>query len=120
MKLNLIESKKDRESVMKGNLGNDRQIKSLLSGFIKADKVYDYWTEKMVADFYKVDKKCMNQLGCRNQDELKKYGYKVYKKSEIEKLQDVVLEKTQVGFLGKVPNRGLRLYPLRAVFLILF
>ena len=112
MKLNLIESTKDRESVMNGNLGNDRQIKSLLSGLVKAEKMYDYWTEPMVANFYRVGDNAIKSLASRepNKEELKKYGYKVYSKGEILKLQ--------VGTLEKAPNRGLRLYPLKAVFLI--
>ena len=112
MKLNLIESKKDRESVMNGNLGNDRQIKSLLSGLVKAEKMYDYWTEPMVANFYRVGDNAIKSLASRepNKEELKKYGYKVYSKGEILKLQVETLE--------KAPNRGLRLYPLKAVFLI--
>lgn len=112
LNLNLIESKKDRESVMNGNLGNDRQIKSLLSGLVKAEKMYDYWTEPMVANFYRVGDNAIKSLASRepNKEELKKYGYKVYSKGEILKLQVETLE--------KAPNRGLRLYPLKAVFLI--
>lgn len=113
MKLNLIESKKDRESVMNGNLGNDRQIKSLLSGLVKADKVIDYMDEQMVADFYMTTKKAIEHIGTRNKKELEQYGYKVYTNAEIKQLQQI----TQLGCF-KIPPRGKRLYPLRAVFLI--
>ena len=36
-----------------------------------------------------------------------KYGYKLYRKSEIEKIQ-----KSQLGGLEKIPNRGLRNFRL--------
>lgn len=113
MKLNLIESKKDRESVMNGNLGNDRQIKSLLSGLVKADKVVDYMTEPMVAKFYKVADSTIMNIGNRHKLELSKYGYKTYNNTEIKQLQ----HSNQVDCF-KVPPRGKRLYPLKAVFLI--
>lgn len=67
----------------------------------------------MVAQFYRVSSKTIEHIGSRNKKELEKYGYKSYSKVEIEKIQ-----KTQLGFFEKIPNRGLRLYPVESVVII--
>lgn len=110
MRLNLVNSKEDRNYVM--GKENEGSI-NLLDMLKKYGEVVDYMTEPMVAEFYGVPQVTIMQIGNRNKDELNKYGYRAYRKNEVEKLlniQDVCLE--------KIPNRGLRLYPIKAVILI--
>lgn len=110
MRLNLVESKGDRNIVMsKANEGSINLVEMLK----KYGEVVDYMTEPMVADFYKVTNKAIHNIGDRNKEELERYGYKAYKKSEVEKLL-----KPQLEVLGNIPNRGLRLYPIKAMILI--
>ena len=110
MKLNLVNSKEDRNYVM--GKENEGSI-NLLDILKKYGEVADYMTEPMVADFYGVPANTLNTIGTTNKNELQNYGYRVYKKSECEKLL-----KTGNQFLGNIPNRGLRLYPIKAVILI--
>lgn len=107
MKLNLIGSKEDRQYVMEQNNAGEINLIDMLK---KYGDVVDYMTESMVAKFYKVSESTINHIGSRNKEELESYGYKAYKKSEILKIQ--------VGSLENIPNRGLRLYPIKAVILI--
>ena len=107
MKLNLIGSKEDRQYVMEQNNVGEINLIDMLKKF---GEVTDYMTEPMVANFYGVNDRTINHIGSRNKEELEKYGYKIYKKTEIEKIQN--------GFLENIPNRGLRLYPIKAVILI--
>ena len=110
MKLNLIGSKEDRQYVMEQNNVGEIDLIDMLK---KHGDVVDYMTEPMVADFYKVEKNTLQKVGTRNKLELEQYGYKVYRKDEVEKIlkgQNVLLE--------NIPNRGLRLYPIKAVILI--
>ena len=109
MRLNLVNSKEDRNYVM--GKENEGSI-NLLDMLKKYGEVVDYMTEPMVADFYGVDASGINNIGTRNKEELSKYGYRVYTKRECESL------KTQGVFLENIPNRGLRLYPTKAVILI--
>ena len=105
MKLDLINKKEDRKYIV------DNTSKTDLIDMLKQyGKVVDYMTEPMVTQFYNVSNTTIKLLATRNKEELEKYGYKVYKKSEILKLQDVTLE--------NIPNRGLRLYPIQAVIII--
>lgn len=77
MKLNLIESKGDRNFVMsKASEGNI----NLLEMLKKYGEVVDYMTEAMVADFYRIGIDAIHKLATRNKKELETYGYKVYKK----------------------------------------
>lgn len=104
MRLNLTNNKEDRQLVLAKEQEGKINLVNLLK---KYGEVVDYMTEPMVANFYGVSKKCLNQIGCRNANELSNYGYRAYRKNEVEKLlklQDVVLE--------NIPNRGLRLYSL--------
>ena len=105
MKLDLVVNRSDREMVMAEK--NETKLLNMLKKF---GTVTDYMTEEMVADFYGVGDRAINHIGSRNTEELKEYGYKAYKKSEIEKIQP--------GFLEKIPNRGLRLYPVKAVIVV--
>lgn len=110
MRLNLIESKSDRNFAM--SKANESSI-NLVEMLKKYGEVVDYMNESMVAQFYKVTNKTIHHIGDRNKTELEQYGYKVYKKSEVEKLL-----KPQDGVLENIPNRGLRLYPIKAVIVI--
>lgn len=105
MKLDLINKEEDRQYIMENSSKND-----LIDMLKQYGQVVDYMTEPMVTQFYNVSNTTIKLLATRNKEELEKYGYKVYKKSEILKLQDVTLE--------KIPNRGLRLYPIQAVIII--
>lgn len=107
MKLNLVSSENDRNFAMsKANEGKVNLVEMLK----KYGEVVDYMTEPMVANFYGVNQKGVEQVANRNGKELEKYGYRVYKRSEILKLQVVGLE--------NIPNRGLRLYPIKSVIAI--
>ena len=107
MRLNLIGNEADRQLVLAKEQEGKINLVNLLK---KYGDVVDYMTEPMVANFYGVPYKTIKTLATRNESELKGYGYKVYKKSEILKFQDETLE--------NVPNRGLRLYPTKAVIVV--
>lgn len=107
MKLNLVESKGDRNIVMsKASEGSVNLVEMLK----KYGEVVDYMTEPMVADFYRIGIDAIHKLATRNKKELESYGYKVYKRDEILKGHFVPLE--------NIPNRGLRLYPIKSVIVI--
>lgn len=110
MRLNLVNSKEDRQLVLAKEQEGKINLVNLLK---KYGEVTDYMTEPMVAQFYNVSSSVINNVGTRNKTELEQYGYKAYKKSEVEKLL-----KTQDEFLENVPNRGLRLYPIKAVIVV--
>ena len=108
MKLDLINKEEDRQYII------DNTSKTDLIDMLKQyGKVVDYMTEKLVAEFYGVNEYTIKHIGDRHKNELEKYGYKLYRKSEIEKIQ-----KSQLGGLENIPNRGLRLYPIQAVIII--
>lgn len=105
MKLDLINKEEDRQYII------DNTSKTDLIDILKQyGKVVDYMTEPMVANFYGVPNKTIETIANRNKEELKNYGYRVYKKSEILNLQTEGLE--------NIPNRGLRLYPIQAIIII--
>ena len=105
--LNLVGSKADRQYIMDQNNVGGLDLVDMLK---KYGKVVDYMTEPMVADFYGVDLSAINYHGTNSRAELENYGYRTYKRSEILKMD--------LPFLEKIPNRGLRLYPIKAVILI--
>lgn len=105
MKLNLVENENDRQLVMK-----EENKPKLLEILRKLGNVTDYMTEHMVAEFYNVNQKGIEQIANRKSEELKKYGYKLYKRSEILNLQVVGLE--------DISNRGLRLYTIESIVVI--
>ena len=105
MKLDLVVNRSDRDMVMV-----EKNETKLLDMLKKLGTVTDYMTEEMVARFYGVGRNAIKSLATRSEDEMNQYGYKAYKKSEIEKLQLETLE--------KIPNRGLRLYPVKAVIVV--
>ena len=107
MMLNLVGSKADRQYIMDQNNVGGLDLVDMLK---KYGKVVDYMTEPMVADFYGVDLSAINYHGTNSRAELENYGYRTYKRSEILKMD--------LPFLEKIPNRGLRLYPIKAVILI--
>lgn len=107
MKLNLVENKGDRNIVMsKANEGSVNLVDLLK----KYGEVVDYMTEPMVADFYEVPSRSITTIANRNKEELSEYGYRLYKKTEILNIHCECLE--------NVPNRGLRLYPIKAVIVV--
>lgn len=107
MKLNLVDSKNDRNIAMsKASEGRVNLVEMLK----KYGEVIDYMTSDMVAQFYKTTNKTIDTITNRNKNELEKYGYRVYKKSEVLNLQLEDLE--------NIPNRGLRLYPIKATMII--
>lgn len=107
MRLNLIDSKNDRNFAMsKTNEGSINLVELLK----KYGKVVDYMTEPMVADFYQVPSRSITTIANRNKEELSEYGYRLYKKSEILNIHDECLE--------NIPNRGLRLYPIKSVIVV--
>lgn len=110
MKLNLVDSKSDRNFAMSKASEGSVNLVELLK---KYGEVVDYMTEPMVANFYNVSSSVINNVGTRNKTELEKYGYRAYRKNEVEKLL-----KTQDEFLENIPNRGLRLYPIKSVIVI--
>lgn len=105
MKLDLINREEDRQYIMENSSKND-----LVDMLKQYGKVIDYFTEPMVANFYGVPNKTIETITNRNKEELKSYGYRVYKKNEILNLQTEGLE--------NIPNRGLRLYPIQAIIII--
>ena len=105
--MDLVNCVNDRNVVMK------RDEKDLIEILKQFGKVVDYMTEKQVAEFYKVNSETLKKIGTRNAEELKNYGYKVYKKMEAEE----ILKRHNVPF-ENIPNRGLRLYPIKAVIVI--
>ena len=102
--MDLVNCVNDRNVVM------ERDEKDLIEILKQFGKVVDYMTEHQVAIFYKVTQKTIENHGTRNKEELSKYGYRVYKKSEI--------LNTQCEGLENIPNRGLRLYPVKAVIVL--
>lgn len=107
MRLNLTNNKEDRQLVLAKEQEGKINLVNLLK---KYGEVVDYMTSDMVAQFYDVDTNTLQQVATRNSTELNNYGYRVYKKSEILNVQDVHLE--------NIPNRGLRLYPIKAVIVV--
>lgn len=107
MRLNLVNSKEDRNYVM--GKENEGSI-NLLDILKKYGDVVDYMTEPMVAQFYGVPSRTITSIANSHGDELRNYGYRTYKRSELLNIELQCLE--------NIPNRGLRLYPIKAVILI--
>lgn len=107
MKLNLVESKGDRNIVMSKASESSVNLVDLLK---KYGEVVDYMTEPMVADFYEVPSRTITSIANSHSSELKDYGYRTYKKSELLNIE--------VQCLENIPNRGLRLYPIKSVIVI--
>lgn len=105
MKLDLVVNRSDREMVMAEK--NETKLLDMLKKF---GTVTDYMTESMVADFYGVPNRTITSIANSHVEELSNYGYKVYKRSEILNIELQCLE--------KIPNRGLRLYPVKAVIVV--
>jgi hypothetical protein len=91
------------------NAENENKI-NLVELLKKYGNVVDYMTSDMVASLYGVGERAIADIGTTKKDELSKYGYKVYKKSEILNME--------LPYLENIPNRGLRLYPIKAVIVI--
>lgn len=108
MKLDLINREEDRQYIMENSSKND-----LVDMLKQYGKVVDYFTESMVTDFFKVEKRTIDNIGTRKSKELSQYGYKVYTYAELKQLQ----QNRQLDGI-KIPPRGLRLYPIQAVIII--
>lgn len=108
MKLDLINSEKDREIVMRKE--NKPKLLDLLRKF---GNVVDYMTEPMVARFFGVNQKCIEQITNRHDDELNRYGYKVLKGEELKEYKASLQDVGNLKFVGR-----LRLYPIEAVVVI--
>ena len=80
MKLNLVESKGDRNIVMSKASEGRVNLVDLLK---KYGEVVDYMTEPMVANFYEVEPSTILNYGTRNKEELEKYGHRVLKGKEL-------------------------------------
>lgn len=107
MRLNLTGNERDRQLVLAKEQEGKINLVNLLK---KYGEVVDYMTSDMVAQFYNIDKNTLQQVATRNSNELSNYGYRTYKRSEILNVHLVHLE--------NIPNRGLRLYPIKAVIVI--
>ena len=105
MKLDLVANRSDRKMVMA-----EKNEAKLLDMLKKLGTVTDYMTGDMVAQFYGVGERAIADIATTKGDELVEYGYKVYRRSEILNME--------LPYLEKIPNRGLRLYPVKAVIVI--
>lgn len=110
MRLNLVNNKEDRQKVLAKEQEGKINLVNLLK---KYGDVVDYMTEPMVADFYKVTKKCLNQVANRNGQELSDYGYKVVTGEELNNLRT-----TMCSLQISSKTRSLRLYPIKSVIVI--
>lgn len=110
MKLNLVESKGDRNIVMSKASEGSVNLVDLLK---KYGKVVDYMTEPMVADFYKVEPSTILNYGTRNKEELEQYGYKVLKGKELKEYKASNQNDCSLKYVSQ-----LRLYPIKSVVVI--
>ena len=102
--LDLIENQDIREKMI-GNVSVLEKVKDLL---LLGDS--EFATTQQVADYYEVDISVIQKLVSRNKQELESNGLKLNSKNDIKNLigQDVKLEIT-------IPNRGMKLFPKRAI-----
>lgn len=107
MRLNLTNNKEDRQLVLAKEQEGKINLVNLLK---KYGEVVDYMTSDTVAQLFNVGERAIQDIATTKGDELKDYGYRVYKRSEILNMG--------LPYLENVPNRGLRLYPIKAVILI--
>lgn len=112
MKLDLINSEKDREIVMRKE--NKPKLLDLLRKF---GNVVDYMTEPMVARFFNVAEGCIQGYGDRNGDELNKYGYKVLRGEELKRFREFCNQQV-VDYKISPKTRALRIYTIEAVVVI--
>ena len=91
----------------------EKDDKAIMNMLKKLGSFVDYMTIDMASKFYKVEYSTLHKVCERNIDELKRYGVRVYKKSELEKILI-----GQVVDLENLPNRGMKLIPPRALFVI--
>lgn len=114
---------------------DDRKLRDAYAGRIEVlDKVkkllllpeLECMTTQQVADYYGVGKKAIESLYSRHNDELLIDGIRLCKRSEFLNLQHEGLEnvvgKTRIklldGTILEVPNRGLKVFPRRAILRI--
>lgn len=106
--MDLINNVEDRNLVMK----EENRVK-LLDILRKFGNVVDYMTEPMVAEFYGVNQKGIEQITNRNVEELNSYGYKLLKGEELKQFKASLQDVGNLKFVGR-----LRLYPIQAVLVI--
>lgn len=89
----------------------------------------EFLTQKQVANYYEVSERWIKELNSTNGDEIEADGYRVYKKDEVlsflkgrivhlKNLKGKTLVELENDKEFSVPNRGLKLYPKRAVLRI--
>ena len=102
--LDLIENQDIREKMI-DNVSVLEKVKDLL---LLGDS--EFATTQQVADYYEVDISVIQKLVSRNKQELESNGLKLNSKNDIKNLigQDVKLEIA-------IPNRGMKLFPKRAI-----
>lgn len=113
MKLNLVESKGDRNIVMSKASESSINLVDMLK---KYGEVVDYMTEPMVADFYKVLNTTLQKVATRNSDELSEYGYRVLKGEELKKFKAQGQNVLNLNIPKFAPS--LRLYSIKSVIVI--
>ncbi len=111
MKLDLINSEKDREIVMRKE--NKPKLLDLLRKF---GNVVDYMTEPMVARFFGVADSTIMWYGNEYNEELSKYGYKVLKGEELREFKGDKVRLCTLN-ISKFASQ-VRLYPIEAVVVI--
>ena len=100
----LINNKEERDKYI-DRINVLEQVKDLL---LLGDS--EFATTQQVADYYEVDISVIQKLVSRNKQELESNGLKLNSKNDIKNLigQDVKLEIA-------IPNRGMKLFPKRAI-----
>ena len=100
----LINNKEERDKYI-NRINVLEQVKNLL---LLGDS--EFATTQQVADYYEVDISVIQKLVSRNKQELESNGLKLNSKNDIKNLigQDVKLEIA-------IPNRGMKLFPKRAI-----
>lgn len=121
--LDLVESKKLREKFI-----SKVEVLDKVKQLILLPNT-NFATQEQVAEYYEVPNKTIDTIINRHKNELESDGFKTFKKSEVLKmlnLQSEGLENTigksiatlKDGSKIEIPNRGLRLFPRRAILRI--
>lgn len=111
--LELIESKENREKVIERIEVLD-QVKEILTLGNT-----EFVTVELAAQYYEVEKNVIEKAIQRHRDEIEEDGFKVYKSKELREMLESI-ENTKNGHIVsfKIPPRGLRLIPKRALLRI--
>ena len=111
--LDLITNKELRENMVE-RVEVLEQVKEILTL-----GTTEFVTVEMAANYYEVDKTVVEKVIQRNKEELNMDGFRVYKSKELKEMLETV-ENTKNGqnVHFKIPPRGLRLIPKRALLRI--